>query len=163
MLLSLRTSFYNLVTDFYEYGWGQSFHFAPRQKRETFRESIRRAEYTLASRLEVRGQLIAREAFHCITDRTLSHRNTPNSEDRSFYTRVYKIYHNLWSAKSRGPFRHKIWQKTFTAILNRFTSGFLQQEKFCQQLVLPPTISYSRTCKIGGWFVYGRETVAKDQ
>ncbi|CAM9949277.1 unnamed protein product [Ascophyllum nodosum] len=47
-------SFYNLVTDFYEYGWGQSFHFAPRQKRETFRESIRRAEYTLASRIEVR-------------------------------------------------------------------------------------------------------------
>eukprot|EP00904_Undaria_pinnatifida_P010566 jgi/Undpi1/663/HiC_scaffold_10.g04127.m1 len=47
-------SFYNLVTDFYEYGWGQSFHFAPRQKNETFRESIRRAEYVLASRIEVR-------------------------------------------------------------------------------------------------------------
>ncbi|CAN0539371.1 unnamed protein product, partial [Scytosiphon promiscuus] len=46
-------SFYNLVTDFYEYGWGQSFHFAPRQKNETFRESIRRAEYVLASRIEV--------------------------------------------------------------------------------------------------------------
>lgn len=46
-------SFYNLVTDFYEYGWGQSFHFAPRRKNEYFRESIRRAEYVLASRIEV--------------------------------------------------------------------------------------------------------------
>ena len=50
-------SFYNLVTDFYEYGWGQSFHFAPRQKNETFRESIRRAEYVLASRIEVSGRV----------------------------------------------------------------------------------------------------------
>ena len=24
--------YYDLVTDFYEYGWGQSFHFAPRHK-----------------------------------------------------------------------------------------------------------------------------------
>lgn len=43
--------FYNIVTDFYEYGWGQSFHFAPRRKNETFLESIKRAEYFLASRL----------------------------------------------------------------------------------------------------------------
>ncbi|CAM9109271.1 unnamed protein product [Sphacelaria rigidula] len=47
-------SFYNLVTDFYEWGWGQSFHFAPRRKGETFHESILRAEYVLASRIEVR-------------------------------------------------------------------------------------------------------------
>lgn len=43
--------FYNLVTDFYEYGWGQSFHFAPRFHNETFMESIKRAEYFLCSRL----------------------------------------------------------------------------------------------------------------
>jgi sterol 24-C-methyltransferase len=43
--------FYNIVTDFYEYGWGQSFHFAPRYKNETFVESIKRAEYYLASRI----------------------------------------------------------------------------------------------------------------
>lgn len=43
--------FYNIVTDFYEYGWGQSFHFAPRWKNETFVESIKRAEYYLAGRL----------------------------------------------------------------------------------------------------------------
>jgi len=43
--------FYNLVTDFYEYGWGQSFHFGPRFHNETFMESIKRAEYHLCSRL----------------------------------------------------------------------------------------------------------------
>lgn len=43
--------FYNLVTDFYEYGWGQSFHFGPRFQNEDFLQSIRRAEYYLASRL----------------------------------------------------------------------------------------------------------------
>jgi len=44
-------SFYDLVTDFYEYGWGESFHFAPRLKVETFAESLRRHEYFLAARL----------------------------------------------------------------------------------------------------------------
>lgn len=43
--------FYNLVTDFYEWGWGQSFHFGPRFKNETFVESIKRAEYYLCSRI----------------------------------------------------------------------------------------------------------------
>lgn len=44
-------SFYNLVTDFYEWGWGQSFHFGPRFHNEGFVESIKRAEYYLCSRL----------------------------------------------------------------------------------------------------------------
>jgi len=43
--------FYNLVTDFYEWGWGQSFHFGPRFHNEGFVESIKRAEYYLCSRL----------------------------------------------------------------------------------------------------------------
>jgi sterol 24-C-methyltransferase len=43
--------FYNLVTDFYEWGWCQSFHFGPRFHNETFFESIKRAEYYLALRL----------------------------------------------------------------------------------------------------------------
>lgn len=44
-------SFYDLVTDFYEWGWGQSFHFGPRFEGETFMESIKRTEYYLALRL----------------------------------------------------------------------------------------------------------------
>lgn len=43
--------FYNLVTDFYEWGWCQSFHFGPRFHNETFLESIKRTEYYLCLRL----------------------------------------------------------------------------------------------------------------
>lgn len=43
--------FYNLVTDFYEYGWGQSFHFARRFAGEGFDASIARAEHFLALKL----------------------------------------------------------------------------------------------------------------
>jgi sterol 24-C-methyltransferase len=43
--------FYNLVTDFYEWGWGQSFHFGPRHHDEPFMDSIKRAEYYLCLRL----------------------------------------------------------------------------------------------------------------
>jgi sterol 24-C-methyltransferase len=46
--------YYNLVTDFYEYGWGQSFHFAPRFNGETFAESIARHEHFLALYLGLR-------------------------------------------------------------------------------------------------------------
>eukprot|EP01097_Dermamoeba_algensis_P008497 TRINITY_DN5693_c0_g2_i4.p1 TRINITY_DN5693_c0_g2~~TRINITY_DN5693_c0_g2_i4.p1 ORF type:complete len:279 (-),score=72.83 TRINITY_DN5693_c0_g2_i4:428-1264(-) len=42
--------FYDLVTDFYEWGWGQSFHFAPRYMEETFEASLSRHEYFLALR-----------------------------------------------------------------------------------------------------------------
>jgi len=46
-------SFYNIATDFYEQGWGQSFHFAPRGPGETFRESIVRHEHYIALRLGI--------------------------------------------------------------------------------------------------------------
>jgi sterol 24-C-methyltransferase len=47
----LVNRYYDLVTDFFEYGWGTSFHFAPRFRDETLRESILRHEYMLALRL----------------------------------------------------------------------------------------------------------------
>ena len=43
--------FYNLVTDFYEYGWGESFHFAPRHRGESLGDSIARLEHLVASKL----------------------------------------------------------------------------------------------------------------
>lgn len=49
----ITDTFYNLVTDFYEYGWGDSFHFAPRYKGESFKESIARHEYFLAKKLNM--------------------------------------------------------------------------------------------------------------
>lgn len=44
-------NFYTLVTEFYERGWGQSFHFAPRFKGEDFAASITRHEHFLAVKL----------------------------------------------------------------------------------------------------------------
>ena len=46
--------YYDLVTDFYEYGWGQSFHFAPRHKGESFEASLVRHELFLAHVLGLR-------------------------------------------------------------------------------------------------------------
>ena len=50
----LVNEFYDLVTDFYEYGWGQSFNFATRFRGETLREAIARGEHRLAQRLGLR-------------------------------------------------------------------------------------------------------------
>ncbi len=44
-------SYYDLATDFYEYGWGTSFHFAQRSERETLAQSIARHEHFLALKL----------------------------------------------------------------------------------------------------------------
>lgn len=49
--MEVTNKYYDLVTDFYEYGWDESFHFAPRLIDETFRESLRRYEHYLALRL----------------------------------------------------------------------------------------------------------------
>eukprot|EP00740_Mantoniella_antarctica_P015539 CAMPEP_0181377032 /NCGR_PEP_ID=MMETSP1106-20121128/17659_1 /TAXON_ID=81844 /ORGANISM="Mantoniella antarctica, Strain SL-175" /LENGTH=375 /DNA_ID=CAMNT_0023495697 /DNA_START=112 /DNA_END=1239 /DNA_ORIENTATION=+ len=40
--------FYSLITDFYEYGWGESFHFAAREVGESFEASIVRQETAIA-------------------------------------------------------------------------------------------------------------------
>jgi len=46
--------FYDLVTDFYEFGWGQAFHFAPRHRGESLAASLARHEFFLALRLGLR-------------------------------------------------------------------------------------------------------------
>mmetsp|Transcript_103796 Transcript_103796/g.289078 ORF Transcript_103796/g.289078 Transcript_103796/m.289078 type:complete len:389 (+) Transcript_103796:93-1259(+) len=50
---NLVDSYYDLATEFYEWGWGTSFHFADRRAGETFRQAILRHEYYLAGRLGV--------------------------------------------------------------------------------------------------------------
>ena len=52
---SLVNSYYDLATLFYEWGWGQSFHFANRFAHESFDESIRRHEHYLASKIGLSG------------------------------------------------------------------------------------------------------------
>jgi len=50
---SLVDSYYDLATEFYEWGWGTSFHFADRRTGESFQQSILRHEYYLAGRLNI--------------------------------------------------------------------------------------------------------------
>jgi len=50
---TMVNDFYNMVTDIYEMGWGESFHFAPRHKWETFAASIARHEMLLAHKLRL--------------------------------------------------------------------------------------------------------------
>jgi len=50
--------YYDLVTDFYEYGWGQCFHFAPRFRGEEFHASIARHEFFLALKLGLKPGMV---------------------------------------------------------------------------------------------------------
>jgi len=49
----LVDAYYDLVTEFYEWGWGTSFHFAEQLKGESFRQAILRHEYYLSGRLGI--------------------------------------------------------------------------------------------------------------
>ncbi|KAJ8747040.1 hypothetical protein K2173_011262 [Erythroxylum novogranatense] len=51
--------YYDLVTSFYEFGWGESFHFANRFKGESLQESIKRYEHFIALQLGLKpGQKV---------------------------------------------------------------------------------------------------------
>lgn len=49
----VANQFYDLVTDFYQFGWGDSFHFAARRQGERFKDSLIRCERFLADELEL--------------------------------------------------------------------------------------------------------------
>ena len=56
----LSNLYYDLVTDFYEFGWGKSFHFAPLVQGESFKASLARHEHYLATVLGLRpGMVVA--------------------------------------------------------------------------------------------------------
>ncbi|ESW97795.1 hypothetical protein KL918_003174 [Ogataea parapolymorpha] len=50
---TLTKHYYNLVTDFYEYGWGSSFHFSRYYKGEPFRQACARHEHYLALKMGI--------------------------------------------------------------------------------------------------------------
>lgn len=50
---SLTKNYYNLVTDFYEYGWGSSFHFSRYYTGEAFRQATARHEHYLAHKMNL--------------------------------------------------------------------------------------------------------------
>lgn len=51
---TMANNFYDLVTDFYEFGWGHSFHFAPRKLHEKFKDSLKRHENFLTDTLSLK-------------------------------------------------------------------------------------------------------------
>ncbi len=50
---SMTKHFYNLVTDFYEYGWSSNFHFNRFYKGETFKQAQARHEHYLANKMNL--------------------------------------------------------------------------------------------------------------
>ena len=50
----LVNHYYDLATDFYEWGWGKSFHFAPRRRGESFKASQLRHQHFLADKLSLK-------------------------------------------------------------------------------------------------------------
>ncbi len=53
--VSVAEKYYDLVTDFYEVGWGNCFHYAPQGKNETYREAIIKYEMALAKALGLKA------------------------------------------------------------------------------------------------------------
>lgn len=49
----MANHFYDLVTDFYQFGWGDSFHFAPRRRGESLLQSLARCEQFFARQMEL--------------------------------------------------------------------------------------------------------------
>ena len=56
--------YYDLATDFYEYGWGRSFHFAPRVPGESLKASLARHEHFLALELGLKPGMVVAD-FGC--------------------------------------------------------------------------------------------------
>ncbi len=51
--------YFDLVTDFYEFGWNTSFHFAPRKRNESFAASLAHHEHYLARKLGLSEGMVA--------------------------------------------------------------------------------------------------------
>ncbi|MAQ14715.1 MAG: hypothetical protein CMN30_07950 [Sandaracinus sp.] len=56
---TLVNQYYDLVTDFYEMAWGDSFHFSPRFKHEKFYAALKRHERFLGRKLRLAPQMKA--------------------------------------------------------------------------------------------------------
>eukprot|EP00494_Astrolonche_serrata_P024243 UN24501 len=51
--VDVANSFYNLATEFYEYGWGDSFHFGFRQRHEPHWKATKNSQNFVAQKLQV--------------------------------------------------------------------------------------------------------------
>jgi len=53
--LSVTNAYYDMATDFYEYGWGDAFHFAVLKPEESREHSFAKHEYFLAMKLGLKA------------------------------------------------------------------------------------------------------------
>ncbi|OGN64085.1 MAG: hypothetical protein A3E80_04560 [Chlamydiae bacterium RIFCSPHIGHO2_12_FULL_49_9] len=56
---SITEKYYDLVTDFFEFGWGKSFHFAPQTKEEKTKDAMLRHELKVADALKLKAGMKA--------------------------------------------------------------------------------------------------------
>jgi hypothetical protein len=52
--MAVNNAYYDLATDFYEYGWGESFHFAALRPGESREHSTAKHEYYLALKMQLK-------------------------------------------------------------------------------------------------------------
>ena len=66
--VSVTNAYYDLATDFYEYGWGDAFHFAVLKPEESREHSFAKHEYFLAMKLGLKAGdtvLVSKTEFTC--------------------------------------------------------------------------------------------------
>lgn len=124
---NLTSHYYNLVTDFYEYGWGSSFHFSRYYKGEAFRQATARHEHYLAHKMNINENMKvldvgcgvggpAREICR-FTDCTIVglNNNDYQIERANHYAQKYHLDHKLSFVK--GDFMQMDFEKeTFDAV-----------------------------------------------
>ncbi|KAJ2786457.1 Delta(24)-sterol C-methyltransferase [Coemansia interrupta] len=156
MYKTLTNTYYNLATDFYEYGWGESFHFARRSIDESLRESIRRHEHILFSAAQIKSGMkvldvgcgVGGPARECVR-LTGAHVTGLNNND-------YQIQRaNIYAAKNKqenhstfvkGDFMHMPFED------NSFDAAYAI-EATCHAPVLKDVYSEMyRVVKPGGYF-----------
>ncbi|RKP10626.1 S-adenosyl-L-methionine-dependent methyltransferase [Thamnocephalis sphaerospora] len=123
----LTNTYYNLVTDLYEYGWGQSFHFARSYPGESFRQSIARHEHYLAHRLGLQpGMKVldvgcgvggpAREMIHFADVNVTGLNNNEYQLERAAVYAAREKISNKWSSVKGDFMKMDIPDNSFDAV-----------------------------------------------
>ena len=76
----VANSFYNLATEFYEYGWGDSFHFGFRRHDEPHSKAIANSQNFVAAKLQV-----------CAVERIMNQKEAWTWERRQLERELYVL------------------------------------------------------------------------
>ncbi|CCD23766.1 sterol 24-C-methyltransferase NDAI_0C01050 [Naumovozyma dairenensis CBS 421] len=95
-------SYYNIVTDFYEYGWGSSFHFSRFYKGESFQASIARHEHYLAYMAGIKKQDLVLDVGCGVGGPAREIANFTGCHIVGLNNNDYQIAKAKWGAKKAG-------------------------------------------------------------